>query len=971
MQSMSSSFLAMIIGLWVLLGIGQPAYADLNLANELVARGDYKSAAQELETLANENNPEAQERLGDLYIAGKGVYPNFSTAAHWYRRAAVQERASAQYKIGYLHHIGIGVPMYVEKAAQWYDFAAKQGHFLAQIRYALMAPSLANVGLDQAMVILGKAATRGSHLALAKLETISATGYQLAQEQLASLSFEARKGPSIGAPLFNSLADKGVAALAAGDLLTAIAIFKKMADQKTAGGLFGLGLIHQIGPDLPKSPLLAGGLYADAINNGSVEAMVNLGLLYWGTLGHPRNRLTAKSWLNKAAGNGSERAVEVLKLLATDPVDLESLQRIRFKSAKIISATAAKSGYDAYGARQYISAVGQLKELAEQKNPDGQLALGLIVEQGIPSLENKQRAVDYYRAAAKTGDAGAQVNLANIYRNGFGVEQNDRQAMALYEQAASTGDPLAETVLGYLSLFSSTAGPLGMTKPRDLIQQASDKKFADAMNILALLELQNQSEVSLLPYEVSARTAYSLGAGKRANLISTLSRKIGPASKPAVDLLTAAANAGHRAAQHNLARLYARSPGLSSDSLVQAFKWFTIAFHNGQLTAADERRTVLGKLNQSQRILAEWEIASTLKPRQITTPLEVVEAMSGTPEEQWAIGIKYRYGKGYEKDYKKAFEWFLSAAHQGHSIAQRDLGTLYRRGLGIRKSYENAAKWFRLSANQGYGKAQRDLGILHQFGNGVPKDHSEAVRWYQKAADQGDRKAQSNLAFMYRTGRGVSKDQKKAVEWYLKAANQGSSTAQKYLGMHYQFGQGVEMDMQQSVKWYRMSAEQGNLKAQENLGFMYKSGQGVERDFVEAAKWYFAAAKQNSARAQNILGMLYHWGKGVEQNHERALIWYTRALKQGYTKTYPNLVKLVRSVDGPSPHYVELFDLIKKDANKGTIAAINLMGLGYWYGKAGEKNKVTAEKWFDKAIKLKNKEAETYLLEMKLDKSDG
>ena len=39
-------------------------------------------------------------------------------------------------------------------------------------------------------------------------------------------------------------------------------------------------------------------------------------------------------------------------------------------------------------------------------------------------------------------------------------------------------------------------------------------------------------------------------------------------------------------------------------------------------------------------------------------------------------------GKGVERDFAKAAEWYRKAARQGHAKAQTNLGNLYRSGRG-------------------------------------------------------------------------------------------------------------------------------------------------------------------------------------------------------------------------------------------------------------------------------------------------
>ena len=60
--------------------------------------------------LAEQENADAQIRLGNMYLDGDGVPQDFAEAAQWYRKAAERGLAEAQYKLGFMYYAGIGVP---------------------------------------------------------------------------------------------------------------------------------------------------------------------------------------------------------------------------------------------------------------------------------------------------------------------------------------------------------------------------------------------------------------------------------------------------------------------------------------------------------------------------------------------------------------------------------------------------------------------------------------------------------------------------------------------------------------------------------------------------------------------------------------------------------------------------------------------------------------------------------------------
>ena len=83
-----------------------------------------------------------------------------------------------------------------------------------------------------------------------------------------------------------------------------------------------------------------------------------------------------------------------------------------------------------------------------------------------------------------------------------------------------------------------------------------------------------------------------------------------------------------------------------------------------------------------------------------------VNAILGNANAQFNLGWMYYDGRGVEKDYKKAIEWYTKSAEQGVAVAQYNLGVMYSNGQGVDTDYKKAIEWFKKSAEQGYGDAQ-------------------------------------------------------------------------------------------------------------------------------------------------------------------------------------------------------------------------------------------------------------------------
>jgi TPR repeat protein len=98
------------------------------------ARGDYVAALGAWLPLAEQGDPDAQLRVGQMLRDRQGVrWRDFERAAEWFRRAALQGRAEAEYALGRLHYEGFLVPRDAAEMRLMLEAAARQGHAGAQL----------------------------------------------------------------------------------------------------------------------------------------------------------------------------------------------------------------------------------------------------------------------------------------------------------------------------------------------------------------------------------------------------------------------------------------------------------------------------------------------------------------------------------------------------------------------------------------------------------------------------------------------------------------------------------------------------------------------------------------------------------------------------------------------------------------------------------------------------------------------
>ena len=115
--------------IFVALAPGEPVHAQQERTPQEVA---------DLLTQAERGDPEAQLKVGEMYVAGRDIPQNDEVAFAWYRQAAEQGVAAAQFNVGLMYSTGRGVPRDEAEAVTWYQPAAAQGLAEAQVNLGVI-----------------------------------------------------------------------------------------------------------------------------------------------------------------------------------------------------------------------------------------------------------------------------------------------------------------------------------------------------------------------------------------------------------------------------------------------------------------------------------------------------------------------------------------------------------------------------------------------------------------------------------------------------------------------------------------------------------------------------------------------------------------------------------------------------------------------------------------------------------------
>jgi TPR repeat protein len=177
---------------------------------------------------------------------------------------------------------------------------------------------------------------------------------------------------------------------------------------------------HAKGDGVPKNKPLAIQTLEVAANRGYVQAMYDLGHLYWkARLGVRPNLALAESWLRKAALAGHPEGQRALAAVLQDPA----------------------------GNPRLPEAVEWLTRAAQGGEVTAMVELGNCYRRGIGCAPDLDAAVTWWMEAAKLGDPHAAVALADAFYRNETTTLTEQDALHWYQQAALGGIGKAQTAL--------------------------------------------------------------------------------------------------------------------------------------------------------------------------------------------------------------------------------------------------------------------------------------------------------------------------------------------------------------------------------------------------------------------------------------------------------------------------------------------------------------------------------------------
>lgn len=472
---------------------------------------------------AEQNMPDAMCNLGDMYSYEDGLTIDYEKAFYWYKKAAETKHSRALTELGDMYYAGKGVRQDYQKAMEYYQKACDEGY-----PYAFYSLGF--------MYWKGQGTLPDKEKAQEYLSQAAAMGNESAFQLLNRMDHESEE-------------EKDIDPFARQAYLEAQ---QALADKETEKYI---------------------NLLSQSANLGYVQALNDLGDLYFNGELAPKHMGKAYEYFLKASQNGSgygsySCGFILMKGSSDIPRDIEkglSMFRLAVEqNYKAATRDLARYYYSLETEEDNRKALDYYLQYIEYnpKDTDTLLHIGLIYESGLGVPLNIDLARRYYERAAEQDETGMAYNfLGGTYMNDEETESNERKAVHYFQKAIELGNTNAMFRISYY--LHNGKGGLQVDIPREieLLTEASKRGNHQATYRLGLLFEDNESgmaqnlELSVKYFQLAADNGILAAINKMGELY--LFGEVIPANlTKAISCFTAASEQGYGKASYWLGRLH-------------------------------------------------------------------------------------------------------------------------------------------------------------------------------------------------------------------------------------------------------------------------------------------------------------------------------------------------------------------------------------------------------------------------------
>lgn len=881
---------------------------------------------------AEQNMPDAMCNLGDMYSYEDGLTIDYEKAFYWYEKAAETKHSRALTELGDMYYAGKGVRQDYQKAMEYYQKACDEGY-----PYAFYSLGF--------MYWKGQGTLPDKEKAQEYLSQAAAMGNESAFQLLNRMDHESEE-------------EKDIDPFARQAYLEAQ---QALADKETEKYI---------------------NLLSQSANLGYVQALNDLGDLYFNGELAPKHMGKAYEYFLKASQNGSgygsySCGFILMKGSSDIPRDIEkglSMFRLAVdQNYKAATRDLARYYYSLETEEDNRKALDYYLQYIEYnpKDTDTLLHIGLIYESGLGVPLNIDLARRYYERAAEQDETGMAYNfLGGTYMNDEETESNERKAMHYFQKAIELGNTNAMFRISYY--LHNGKGGLQVDIPREieLLTEASKRGNHQATYRLGLLFEDNESgmaqnlELSVKYFQLAADNGILAAINKMGELY--LFGEVIPANlTKAISCFTAASEQGYGKASYWLGRLHTDGIGQLEKDTQKAMNYYRKAIEQGYEEAREW-------MEQLQKNLVDETITDIEIPQDKSDEELYKDAKNALEKAQFKtayayfsyltqrnhaesfneLGDMYFYGRGMAINQAKALELYKKAAALDSVYGFFNVGFLYWNGPEEIQDPEQALQYLKKAAQMGYTYALSFIGDVYRTGPEELIDYAEAKRYYQKGVDVNEINAIKGMALLYLLGQGVTQNNAMGAFYLKKAADKGNAWAMYHLGRLYYYGEGIPRNPKLALDYLQMAYDANYPDACSLLGLLYERGEGTAPNIELANKLYIRGHELGDDQSMWYLACNYLDGNGLPKDYKRAEKLFIQAIERGNEPARIDLARMIFHGLGTVQDPQKAYEIIKPCLEQGYGRAYMLMGEVYENGLGVEKDYKQAKELYRKALDL-------------------
>ena len=462
-----------------------------------------------------------------------------------------------------------------------------------------------------------------------------------------------------------------------------------------------VGIQFEKGIDCEKDDAQALRFFQMAAQNESLDAMCNLGRIYY-------------EGLNRFAGRNIETAISYYERAGAIAELHKDDKEMAMKGGDaLFRAGEINNGMSAFDDITEV-ALPYYERSAALGNTEAALKVGRFLFKHINNPTQRAQTGEFLRRAADAGSAPAQNEYARYLEK---VQKDEDNALRYYIMAADQGHELA--------LYN--AGRILMKKKGDTDQISRGIEYmrlaAEKNNSLAMLKL-GELLISGKLVERNAEEGFML-------------------IKNSVELKNVLA-------LNILGECYLFGTGCQQN-IPEARRYFE---------QAANCRVPRGCTNFGHMLIQE----GPTKYKEAFAVYRLAAEMND-PIGMVCCGqlLESGFGGQDEPHYSQAAAYYQRAAALGNSFAYSNLGRMYQNGKGVTQDSYRAVKMFKRAIEMGNTNAMYNMGAMYENGAGVQQSQTEADKYYMMAAERGNPQALFKCASQLEAT-GITEDRVRAAK---------------------------------------------------------------------------------------------------------------------------------------------------------------------------------------------------------------